>query len=78
MTPEETTERDRLRREYIASVKANLVGQLDNTYVIGTDGIKRKLQHKAGELDDVLREQSKKEESKPRPLRLQQTAAGVF
>ena len=62
LTPEETTERDRLRREYIASVKANLVGQLDNTYVIGIDGIKRKLQHKAGELDDVLREQSKKEE----------------
>ena len=31
LTPEETAERDKLRRIYIDSVKANLIGQLDNT-----------------------------------------------
>lgn len=46
LTAEETEERDKLRRIYIDSVKANLVGQLENTYIIGTDGIKRKVQHK--------------------------------
>lgn len=46
LTQEETAERDRLRRIYIDSVKANLVGQLENTYVLGTDGKKRKLGHK--------------------------------
>ena len=38
LTPEELTERDKLRRIYIDSVKANLVGQLENTYIIGIDG----------------------------------------
>ena len=46
LTAEELAERDKLRRIYIDSVKANLVGQLENTYIIGTDGIKRKVQHK--------------------------------
>ena len=46
LTAEETEERDKLRKIYIDSVKANLVGQLENTYIIGTDGIKRKVQHK--------------------------------
>ena len=31
LTPAETEERDTLRRAYIASVRANLVGQLENT-----------------------------------------------
>ena len=31
LTPEELAERDQLRRIYIDSVKANLVGQLENT-----------------------------------------------
>ena len=31
LTAEETTERDKLRRIYIDSVKQNLVGQLENT-----------------------------------------------
>lgn len=44
LTPEELTERDKLRRIYIDSVKANLVGQLENTYIIGTDGVKRKVE----------------------------------
>lgn len=43
LTPEETAERDRLRRIYIDSVKANLVGQLENTYVVDAQGNKRKL-----------------------------------
>ena len=46
LTDEELAERDKLRRIYIDSVKANLVGQLENTYIIGTDGVKRKVQHK--------------------------------
>lgn len=43
LTDEELAERDKLRRIYIDSVKANLVGQLENTYVVGPDGQKRKI-----------------------------------
>ena len=46
LTPEETAERDKLRRIYIDSVKANLVGQLDNTYILQPDGTKKKLERK--------------------------------
>lgn len=46
LTAEELAERDKLRRIYIDSVKANLVGQLENTYIVGPDGKKRKLDHK--------------------------------
>ncbi len=46
LTPEELQERDRLRRIYIDSVKASLVGQLENTYIVDPDGTKHKLQHK--------------------------------
>ncbi len=46
LTPEETEERDRLRQMYIDSVKANLVGQLENTYVVSPDGTRKKLQKK--------------------------------
>lgn len=46
LTPEETTERDKLRRIYIDSVKANLMGQLDNTYLVRPDGSKTKLEKK--------------------------------
>ena len=46
LTPEETAERDQLRRIYIDSVKANLVGRLDNTYVLQPDGTKKKLERK--------------------------------
>ena len=44
LTAEELAERDALRREYIDSVKASLTGQLDNTWIVGPDGVKRKLQ----------------------------------
>ena len=43
LTPEETNERDKLRRIYIDSVKASLVGQLDNTYIVYPDGTKKKV-----------------------------------
>ena len=46
LPPEELAERDKLRRIYIDSVKANLVGQLDNTYIVGPDGKKKKLERK--------------------------------
>ncbi len=46
LTQEELQERDRLRRIYIDSVKANLVGQLENTYLVRPDGTKEKLEHK--------------------------------
>ena len=43
LTPEEVQERDKLRRIYIDSVKANLVGQLENTYILEPDGTKKKV-----------------------------------
>jgi len=46
LTEEEIIERDKLRRVYIDSVKANLVGQLENTYIVRPDGTKVKVKHK--------------------------------
>ena len=46
LTAEEIAERDKLRRIYIDSVKANLVGQLENTYIVYPDGSKKKVEHK--------------------------------
>lgn len=46
LTQEELAERDRLRRIYIDSVKSNLVGQLENTYIVRPDGSKEKVRHK--------------------------------
>ena len=43
LTDEEIIERDKLRRIYIDSVKASLVDQLDNTYILSPDGTKKKL-----------------------------------
>ena len=48
LTPEETEERDILRRAYIDSVLGNLRGQLDNTYIVDEQGNKRKLKEKEG------------------------------
>ena len=47
LTAEETAELDKLRRIYIDSVKANLTGQLDNTYSLRPDGTKTKLEKKS-------------------------------
>ncbi len=46
LTPEETTERDMLRRIYIDSVKLSLTSQLDNTYIVEPDGTKTKVTRK--------------------------------
>lgn len=43
LNAEELVERDKLRRIYIDSVKASLVGQLDNTYIVRPDGTKEKV-----------------------------------
>ena len=46
LTGEEQAERAILRREYIDSVKASLVGQLENTYIVDEKGNKSKLKKK--------------------------------
>ena len=46
LTAEEFAERDKLRRIYIDSVKANLVGQLEHTTIVYPDGSKKKVTHK--------------------------------
>ena len=46
LTPEELTERDKLRRIYIDSVKANLTGSLNNTYIVDEKGNKTPLKKK--------------------------------
>ena len=46
LTEEELQERDKLRRIYIDNVKANLVGQLENTYIVSPDGTKTKVTRK--------------------------------
>ena len=43
LTAEELQERDKLRRIYIDSVKASLVGHLENTYIVQPDGTKKKV-----------------------------------
>ena len=46
LTEEELEERAKLRRMYIDNVKGNLVGQLDNTYIVRPDGTKEKVTRK--------------------------------
>ena len=46
LSPEETEERDRLRKTYIADFRASLQSHLDNTYLIDAKGHKTKLQKK--------------------------------
>ena len=46
LNAEELSERDKLRRIYIDSVKQNLVGQLENTYIVRPDGTKEKVTRK--------------------------------
>ena len=49
LTEEELVERDKLRRIYIDSVKANLIGSLESTYVVDEKGNKQKLTNKEKE-----------------------------
>lgn len=46
LTPEETAERDALRREYIESVTGNLRAQLDNTVIQHPNGLRTPLKKK--------------------------------
>ena len=46
LSPEELEERAALRKEYIDSVKASLVGTLENTYLVDEKGNKVKLPKK--------------------------------
>ena len=46
LTPEETAERDALRREYIDAHKQSLARHLENTYIQYPDGTRKKLQRK--------------------------------
>ena len=46
LTPEETAERDALRREYIDSVTGNLKAQLDNTVIQHPNGRRTPLKKK--------------------------------
>lgn len=49
LSPEEMEERDILRKEYVASVRAALTGQLDQTYFVEADGSRQKLEKKKKE-----------------------------
>lgn len=46
LTAEETAERDALRQEYLAAIRANLTAQLDNTVIQYPDGTRKKLRKK--------------------------------
>ena len=46
LTPEEFSERDALRKEYIAEWRRGAEQVLENTFIVTTDGKKRKLQRK--------------------------------
>lgn len=43
LTPEETAEREELRNEYRAAFRMSLSSQLDNTYIMTSDGKKHKV-----------------------------------
>lgn len=46
LTQEELAERDKLRRVYIDSYKANLISQLEHTSIVYPDGTKKKVERK--------------------------------
>ena len=46
LTKEEKEEQAILRNDYINSVKANLISQLENTYIVDDKGNKRKVERK--------------------------------
>ena len=43
LTAQELAERDLLRKDYIAEWRAGAEQVLENTYIVGADGVKRKL-----------------------------------
>lgn len=46
LTEEEKTEQAKLRREYIDSIKASLIGNLEHTYIVDEKGNKKKVSKK--------------------------------
>lgn len=52
LTPEEKEEQAKLRKEYVASVRANLRGQLDSITIERPDGTMEKLSEKRKSKDD--------------------------
>lgn len=46
LTEAEKAEQQKLRREYLDAVKANIISQLDNTYIVDENGNERKLGRK--------------------------------
>ena len=46
LTPEEIQERDVLRKEYLAAVRRNLVGQLEQITIVHPDGTRQKVTKK--------------------------------
>lgn len=46
LTAGEEAERAALRREYLTAVRQNLEVQLEHTYIVGPDGVKRKVEKK--------------------------------
>lgn len=46
LTPEEQSERQALREEYLQSWRESVISTLDNTYLVDEDGNKRKLPKK--------------------------------
>lgn len=47
LSEEEKNEQAVLRREYIDSFKASLIGQLENTYIVDEKGNKKKVRRKS-------------------------------
>ena len=47
LNAEELVERDKLRRIYIDSYKASLIGHLENTTIVYPDGTKKKVEKKS-------------------------------
>ena len=46
LTEAELAERDALRQEYLADIRASMIDQLEHTTVIEPDGTRRKLQER--------------------------------
>lgn len=46
LTEEEAKEQAALRQEYLAAIRQDLTGTLENTYLVDPDGNKRKIQRR--------------------------------
>ena len=64
LTLEEIEERTALRKEYIESVRASLMGQLNNTVIQYPDGSRKKLEKKPQA--QVAREREQREDAENR------------